>query len=110
MVDAHAAHERALFEHLTRTLGAAPGGAARAGAATPDPEQTARLHERGPELQGWGLTLEDFGAGLARLRTLPAALAPLNVPRLHEQIVESALGTVRTRAGTCWRGWPARPR
>ncbi|GGM59343.1 DNA mismatch repair protein MutL [Deinococcus arenae] len=93
VVDAHAAHERALFEHLTRTLGGAPP------AELPEPEllhltpeQLARLHERAPELQGWGLTLEDFGAGLARLRTLPAALAPLNVPRLHEQIVECALG------------------
>lgn len=93
IVDAHAAHERALFERLTRELNAAPP------TELPEPEllhltpeQTARLHERGAELRGWGLTLEDFGAGLARLRTLPAALAALPVPRLHEQVVESALG------------------
>ena len=93
IVDAHAAHERALFEHLTRTLEAEPP------AELPEPEllhltpeQTARLHERAAALQGWGLTLEDFGAGLARLRTVPATLAALGVPRLHEQIVEAALG------------------
>lgn len=93
VVDAHAAHERALFERLTRELTAAPP------VELPEPEllhltpeQIARLHERSPELQGWGLTLEDFGAGLARLRTLPATLAHLPIPRLHEQIVESALG------------------
>ena len=93
VVDAHAAHERALFERLTRELSAAPPVELPA----PEllhltPEQLARLHERGPELRAWGLHLEDFGAGLARLRALPAALAALPVPRLHEQIVETALG------------------
>ena len=93
VVDAHAAHERALYERLTRELTAAPPR------ELPEPEllhltpeQLAALHERAAELQAWGLTIEDFGAGLARLRTLPAALAALSVPRLHEQIVEAALG------------------
>nr|WP_221269842.1 DNA mismatch repair endonuclease MutL [Deinococcus budaensis] len=93
VVDAHAAHERALYEHFTRSLGAEPP------VELPEPEllhltpeQVARLHERGAELRGWGLGIEDFGAGLARLRTLPATLAALPVPRLHEQIVEAALG------------------
>ncbi|PTA67802.1 DNA mismatch repair endonuclease MutL [Deinococcus arcticus] len=94
IVDAHAAHERALYEDLRRTLNAAPP----LDLPEPEllhltPEQRARLQERAPELQAWGLTIEDFGAGLARLRTLPAALAALGVPRLHEQIVEAALGT-----------------
>ncbi|GGM04302.1 DNA mismatch repair endonuclease MutL [Deinococcus aerophilus] len=93
VVDAHAAHERALYERLTRELTDAPP------TELPEPEllhltpeQLAALHERAAELHGWGLILEDFGAGLARLRTLPAALAALSVPRLHEQIVEAALG------------------
>ncbi|SMB90614.1 DNA mismatch repair endonuclease MutL [Deinococcus hopiensis] len=93
IVDAHAAHERALYERLTRELSAAPPF----DLPEPEllhltPEQLARLHERGAELRAWGLTLEDFGAGLARLRTVPATLAALAVPRLHEQIVEAALG------------------
>lgn len=93
VIDAHAAHERALFEQFSRELEDAPP------LELPEPEllhltpeQTARLHERHDELRSWGLTLEDFGAGLARLRTLPAALAALPVPHLHEQIVETALG------------------
>ncbi|MDV6375649.1 DNA mismatch repair endonuclease MutL [Deinococcus arenicola] len=93
VIDAHAAHERALYERLTRELLAAPP------VELPEPEllhlnaqQLAALHERAAELQGWGLEIEDFGAGLARLRTLPAALAALKIPRLHEQIVEGALG------------------
>ncbi|WP_216318646.1 DNA mismatch repair endonuclease MutL [Deinococcus aestuarii] len=93
VVDAHAAHERALYEHFTRALGSAPP------VELPEPEllhltpeQVARLHERGAELRAWGLMIEDFGAGLARLRALPAVLAALPVPRLHEEIVEAALG------------------
>ncbi len=94
VVDAHAAHERALYERLIRELSAAPP----VELAEPEllhltPQQRAALHERAAELRGWGLEIEDFGAGLARLRTLPAALAALKVPRLHEQIVEGALGT-----------------
>lgn len=93
VIDAHAAHERALYEQFARELGAAPP------LELPEPEllhltpeQMARLAERGAELRGWGLTIEDFGAGLARLRTLPATLAALPVARLHQQIVDSALG------------------
>ncbi|CAM3308071.1 DNA mismatch repair endonuclease MutL [Deinococcus saxicola] len=94
VVDAHAAHERALYERLARDLLSAPP------VELSEPEllhltaqQRAALHERAAELQSWGLQIEDFGAGLARLRTLPAALAALHIPRLHEQIVEGALGS-----------------
>lgn len=93
IIDAHAAHERALFERLTRELGAeSPAELPEPELLHLTPEQTARLHERNEELRSWGLTLEDFGAGLARLRTLPAVLAALPIPRLHEQIIEAALG------------------
>ena len=93
VVDAHAAHERALYERLTRGLeGAPPLELPEPELLHLTPEQTARLHERSAHLQTWGLTVEDFGAGLARLRTVPATLAALAVPRLHEQIVEAALG------------------
>lgn len=93
VVDAHAAHERALYEQLRRDLSTAPP----VELPVPEllhltPEQAARLQERAPKLQGWGLGLEEFGAGLARLRTLPAALATLPVPRLHTEILEAALG------------------
>ncbi|WP_414656679.1 DNA mismatch repair endonuclease MutL [Deinococcus sp. VB343] len=92
VVDAHAAHERALYERLTRELAAAPPLELPA----PEllhltPEQAAQLDERGDDLRAWGLNIEGFGAGLARLRSLPAALAALPVPRLHELLVETAL-------------------
>ncbi|WP_425148167.1 DNA mismatch repair endonuclease MutL [Deinococcus sp.] len=93
IVDVHAAHERVLYERLTHELEAAPA------LELPEPEllhltpgQLSCLHERGAELRGWGLDIENFGAGLARLRSLPAAFAALKVPRLHELIVETALG------------------
>lgn len=93
VVDAHAAHERVLYERLSRELAALPP----VELPTPEllhltPEQVTRLHERQSDLLAWGLSIEDFGAGLARLRALPAALAALPVPRLHDEIVEATLG------------------
>ncbi|AZI41433.1 DNA mismatch repair endonuclease MutL [Deinococcus psychrotolerans] len=93
VIDAHAAHERVLYEELSRRLRAEPPfELPEPELLQLSPEQLARLHERGNDLRGWGLTLEEFGAGLVRLRSLPAALAALPLPRLHEQIIESALG------------------
>ncbi len=93
IVDAHAAHERALYEQLAHDLHSAPP------LELPEPEllhlnpeQLARLHERGAEFKTWGLVIEDFGAGLARLRALPAVWATLPIPKLHSQIIEAALG------------------
>lgn len=93
VIDAHAAHERVLYEELSRRLRAEPPfELPEPELLQLSPEQLARLHERGDDLRSWGLTLEEFGAGLVRLRSLPAALAALPLPRLHEQIIESALG------------------
>ncbi len=93
IVDVHAAHERVLYERLSRLLERAEP----LDLPTPEllhltPGQLARLDERGAELRAWGLDIEAFGAGLARLRSLPAAFAALKVPRLHEMIVETVLG------------------
>lgn len=92
LLDGHAAHERVLFEQLKQQCETLPA------LELPQPEllqlqplQLARLHEHAAQWQAWGLVIEEFGAGLARLRSLPAALARLNVPRLHEQIVETLL-------------------
>ena len=93
VIDGHAAAERVWYERLERAFAAAPP------LELPEPEllqlspeQAARLREREDELRAFGLTLEEFGAGLARLRSLPATLAALPIPRLHEQLVEAALG------------------
>ena len=93
IVDVHAAHERVLYERLSKLLERAEPLELQ----TPEllhltPGQLARLDERGAELRAWGLDIEAFGAGLARLRSLPAAFAALKVPRLHEMIVETVLG------------------
>ncbi|MBB6098511.1 DNA mismatch repair protein MutL [Deinobacterium chartae] len=92
LIDAHAAHERVLFERFD----AAFARAESVELALPEmlqltPEQQARLHERAPELAAWGLLLEDFGAGLARVRAVPAVLAGLPLPRLAESLLEAAL-------------------
>lgn len=92
LIDAHAAHERVLYEQLRRQSRELPP------LELPEPElmhlspeQLARLREYAAPLADWGLVIEDFGAGLARLRSLPAGLARLPIARLHEQIVETAL-------------------
>ena len=93
IIDVHAAHERVLYERFAALLEQAQP------LELPQPEllhltpgQLARLDERGAVLRAWGLDMEAFGAGLARLRSLPAAFAALKVPRLHELIVETVLG------------------
>ena len=93
IIDVHAAHERVLYERFAGLLSQAQP------LELPQPEllhltpgQLARLIERGAGLRAWGLDIEAFGAGLARLRSLPAAFAVLKVPRLHELIVETVLG------------------
>ncbi len=93
IIDVHAAHERVLYERLSKLL----EHAEPLDLPTPEllhltPGQLARLEERGAELRAWGLDIGAFGAGLARLRSLPAAFAALKVPRLHELIVETVLG------------------
>ncbi len=93
LLDAHAAHERVWFEKLERAFGIAES------VELPHPEllhltpdQSARLSERGAELRAFGLVVEDFGAGLARVRSLPAALSGLPVARLVETVLDAALG------------------
>ncbi|MGY2893116.1 DNA mismatch repair endonuclease MutL [Deinococcus sp. UYEF24] len=93
IIDVHAAHERVLYERLSVLLeGAEPLELPAPELLHLTPGQLARLEERQTELRGWGLDIEAFGAGLARLRSLPAAFAALKVPRLHELIVETVLG------------------
>ena len=93
LLDAHAAHERVWYERLERAF----AGAEALELDSPEllhltPDQSARLHERDAELRAFGLTVEDFGVGLARVRTLPAALAGLPVARLVETVLDAALG------------------
>ncbi|MDO4264127.1 MAG: DNA mismatch repair endonuclease MutL [Deinococcus sp.] len=98
VIDGHAAHERALYEQLQRGVAELPPFELPA----PEllhltPEQAARLDERAAALAAWGLVIEPFGAGpvggrLARLRSLPAALAALPVADISARVVDIALG------------------
>lgn len=95
VIDAHAAHERVLYEGLQRGVAELPPF------ELPAPEllhltpvQAAHLAERAEALADWGLVIEPFGAGLARLRSLPAPLAALPVPDLTARIVDMALGEI----------------
>lgn len=93
IIDVHAAHERVLYERFAALLEQAqPLELSQPELLHLTPGQLARLDERGAGLRAWGLDIEAFGAGLARLRSLPAAFAALKVPRLHELIVETVLG------------------
>lgn len=93
LLDAHAAHERVWYERLERAFGEAGGvELPQAELVHLTPDQAARLAERDAELRAFGLVVEDFGAGLARLRALPAALLGLPVARLVETVLDAALG------------------
>ncbi len=76
VVDQHAAHERILFEELSRRYQSEPP------VELPYPEvvglsldEEVSLAERSSELEEAGLSLEPFGPGRYRVRTIPAFLA-----------------------------------
>lgn len=90
MVDQHAAHERILYEELSQRYLEEPS------LELPHPEllslslsEEMSYAERAEELEKAGLTLENFGPGKYRIRTIPAFLAG------HlSLIVEVAKGTL----------------
>jgi DNA mismatch repair protein MutL len=93
LIDQHAAHERILFEELTRAFDAGQS------LELPEPEliqltplEVSHFEARAPELEAWGLILEPFGASLYRVRALPAVVLGLPVPDLAREIVHEALG------------------
>jgi len=92
LIDVHAAHERTLFEHFEAAFQASESVELE----HPEllhltPEQTMRLLERQTEFAAWGMALEGFGAGLVRIRSLPAVVMGLSIPNLLELILEGAL-------------------
>jgi len=92
LIDVHAAHERTLYEHFESAFQASESVELE----HPEllhlaPEQTMRLLERQSEFAAWGMALEGFGAGLVRIRSLPAVVIGLPLPNLLELILEGAL-------------------
>ena len=101
IVDAHAAHERLIYERLK-------GARARAGIATQpllvpevvdlDPAAAERLAAHAGELAAAGLVIDGFGAGAVVVRAVPAVLAGLGVAGLLRDIADdlAELDTARS--------------
>ncbi len=93
LIDQHAAHERILYEELEFAFDSGQS------LELPEPEliqltplEVAAFETRALELEIWGLKLEPFGAGLFRVRALPAVVLGLPVENLAREIVHEALG------------------
>ena len=100
VVDQHAAHERILFEVLEqRYRNEPPRELPNAELLPLTPEDEATYLSRQGELATKGLTLEPFGGGRWRVRTVPAFL--LGHPDLLAGVVTDVLG--RGSAEEAWR-------
>ncbi|WP_337870594.1 DNA mismatch repair endonuclease MutL [Meiothermus sp.] len=100
VVDQHAAHERILYEELSRRYHEEPP------LELPEPEllslslgEELSLAERLEELEQAGLQIEPFGPGKYRVRTIPAFLA--GYPSLVSEVVKGSLGA--SSFATAWR-------
>ncbi len=100
VVDQHAAHERVLYEELSRRYREeTPAELAYPELLPLSLEEALVFEERREALAGFGLRLEPFGGGVWRLRTVPAFL--LAHPALLADVVKGALG--RSSAEEAWR-------
>ncbi len=100
VVDQHAAHERILYEELSRRYREeTPAELAYPELLPLSLEEALLYEERREALSGFGLRLEPFGPGIWRLRTVPAFL--LAHPALLADVVKGALG--RRGAEEAWR-------
>jgi DNA mismatch repair protein MutL len=105
VVDQHAAHERIVFEELERRYQSEPPlelPDPEILALTPD-EELAYL-ERAHQLESAGLTLESFGPGRYRVRSVPAFLT--GYPNLVAEVIRSTL--IGPAFSDAWRGVLAR--
>lgn len=105
VVDQHAAHERIVFEELERRYRSEPPlelGDPEILTLTPD-EELAFL-ERAHQLEEAGLSLESFGPGRYRVRSVPAFLTAY--PSLVSEVIRSSLTGMAF--GDAWRSVLAR--
>ncbi|MER3479481.1 MAG: DNA mismatch repair protein MutL [Meiothermus sp.] len=91
VVDQHAAHERVIYEELSRRYREEPHvELAYPELLTLSLDEEMNYTERSSELEEAGLVLEPFGSGRYRVRTVPAFLAAH--PGLVGEVAKGALG------------------
>lgn len=106
VIDQHAAHERVMFERLSRAYTA--GGVARQRLLVPvtvdvGPAAEAQLAEQAAELEELGFEVEPYGGGTVAVRAVPALLSdedPAQLVRdLAVEIAEMGKSRRLTQAG-----------
>jgi DNA mismatch repair protein MutL len=105
IVDAHAAHERLVYERLKRQM--AESGVAAQALLIPEivdlgVTDVARLMELAPELRRLGLAVEPFGGSAIAVREVPAVLGQVDAARLIRDVLDEladlgASGLVQAR-------------
>jgi DNA mismatch repair protein MutL len=91
LVDAHAAHERLVYERLKRQ--AAEAGIAAQALLIPEivelgVDEAARVLDAAPDLARLGLTVEPFGPGAVAVRETPAILGAVNAAALLRDVLD----------------------
>ena len=91
IVDAHAAHERLVYERLKRE--AAGAGIAAQALLIPEivelgADDAARLLDAAPDLARLGLGIEPFGGGAVAVRETPAMLGQVNAAALVRDLLD----------------------
>ncbi|RZW04208.1 MAG: DNA mismatch repair protein MutL, partial [Rhodobacteraceae bacterium] len=90
IVDAHAAHERLVYEKLKRQM--AENGVAGQALLVPEIVElggdAARLLEIADDLARMGLVIEAFGPGVVAVRETPAILGPVGVEAMLKDILD----------------------
>lgn len=91
LVDAHAAHERLVYERLKRQ--AAEAGIAAQALLIPEivelgADEAARVLDAAPDLARLGLTVEPFGPGAVAVRETPAILGTVDAASLLRDVLD----------------------
>jgi DNA mismatch repair protein MutL len=91
LVDAHAAHERLVYERLKRQ--AAEAGIAAQALLIPEivelgVDEAARVLDAAPDLARLGLSVEPFGQGAVAVRETPAILGTVNAAALLRDVLD----------------------
>ena len=101
IVDAHAAHERLVYEKLKRQM--AENGVAAQALLIPEivelaPDEAARLLEAAGDLARLGLVIEPFGPGAVAVRETPALLGQVDAAALLRDVLDELADQGESRA------------